>query len=422
MTVEAAEALDRTIVLMQDYVAASEQDVADLLTRFRVRLSADEQTLAQAAGRTALFATFECAARLGVRLMLDVPPTTVPLPPGYRGANALDALLDRSRSLITPAETAGGADRETHLHIDLGRTAIAPNVISLGGSNTEARVRIGSSAGGWTGELPFGAGLAAAAGAAEITRAAIAGLLGGEEPRTSVGLEHRPVDLALPPLTSPRNLDLGSVDFVSAGAITNAVLFLLYQIAGIRMDGRVLDDDVAKPDNLNRYLLLTTEHLGLPKVQYLEELLPSHLRGVRLRVENEASLGGEAPLAAVVCTGVDWVEGRWAVQQLAPHWHGVGATSHTYASVSEHWPGQTCAACIHPEAGDHLERMPTISFVSLLAGTHLAYRLVRQAIAATGQSDRTQVLDALNLSSADAVIEDHPALNPKCRLSKRHSG
>ncbi len=414
MTVSPAEALDRTVVLIQDYVDQPDDVVVDALTAFRVLLSADERALETGAGRAALLSCFECAARVGVHLILNLPPVSLPLPPGYPAGNLREALLERSAQLITPATLDGNPD----LEITLGN-AIGPNTISLGGSDTEARLRVGASAGGWSGELPFGAGQAAAAAGAEITRAVIARLLKGGDPRTKTTLEHEPVDLNLPPLQLSTTIDLRDVDFVSAGAVTNAVLFLLFQIPAVHLNGRVFDDDDAHADNLNRYLLLTADDLEQSKVEHLEKLSTQNIRltGIPKRVVDMSSLGNDGPLGNVVCTGVDWVEGRWAAQELTRGWHGIGATSHAYACASEHWPGQACAACIHPESGEHLQRMPTISFVSLLAGTLLAHRLLRQATHPAGRSARTEVLDALNLSSRHAVIEDEPAVNPACRFT-----
>lgn len=413
MTVDPHLALDRTVALLQDYVESPDADIVNALTTFRVALAADEQTLATASGRAALLTTFDCVARLGVQLVLEIPQITIPLPPGFMDSDAQTALLERSGRLITQATSDGDAD----LRLVLGGE-IESGAIALGGTNTAGRLRIGEPAGGWEGELPLGAALAAAAAGAEVARAVITRLLNGKKARTPLSIAHQPVDLSLPPLAVEGDLDLGQVDFVSAGAITNAVLFLLFQIDRARLQGRVFDDDTAHVDNLNRYFLLTASDLEQPKVQHLESLNTQDivLEGVERRIDDDPGRDVNT-LADTVCTGVDWVEGRWAAQAISPDWHGVGATSHTYAAASEHWPRQACAACIHPVRGEHLQRMPTISFVSLLAGTLMTHRLIQHLVAPIGVSERTEVLDALNLSSTHTVISDRPSPNPACRLN-----
>ncbi len=412
MTVDRYEALDRTARLFQDYVSLSESEITDALTQFRVRLAADEASLRSQAGRVALLSAFDSVARLGVEVVLAVSNIEMPTPPGYQGGSIRKVLLDRSRKLITPASLEGEAD----LEVALGEPT-SPGAIVLGGTDTGARLRIGEWAGGWQGSLPIGGGLAGAMAGAEVARAVLAELR-GSRPDDQIELEHRSVDFWLPPIAICSTPDLRGVDFVSGGAITNAVLFLLFQVDGLRMSARVFDDDVAHADNLNRYFMLTGDDLGKRKVEQLEELSSARIQiaGIDRRIVDLQSLGVDAPLASVVCVGTDWVEGRWAAQELAAGWLGIGATSHSYVEASEHVPGYACAGCLHPLPGDHLERMPTISFVSLLAGTLLTHRLLSQAVSPAEVSSRTQVLDCFNLASSATVLSGIPEINPHCRL------
>jgi hypothetical protein len=407
-------ALDRSILLLQDYTDADDDAVVSALTKLRVRIAADEITLASTAGCAALLASFETVARLGVQAVLDLPDLEIALPPGYAsGLSITSALIERSLRLITPATQSGDAD----LHLNLSEH-VAPGELGLGGDDFTARLRLGESGGGWIGELPFGAGQAGAAAGAEVARAALRALLNGRPPLNPLALAHRPADLALPAFRLAEAPDLGRVDFVSAGAITHAVLFLLFQVPDLRMSSRVFDDDIAHLDNINRYYLLATDGLEQHKSQQLESLSNHRIivRGVERRVTDESSLGDAAPLADKVCVGVDSIEGRWAAQTLAPRWLGVGATTHAYATASEHWPAEACAACLHPTPETLNPRLPTISFVSLWAGTLLAYRLVAGQVAGQRATESTTVLDAFNVAVPQAVITDRFSPSPTCPL------
>jgi hypothetical protein len=305
--------------------------------------------------------------------------------------------------------------RDGELRLTLAKRANRDE-LALGGNGTAAALAIGESAGGWSGDLPFGGGLAGAAAGAEVARFIVRKLLNEGAPVNPIRLDQRPLMISLPPLRVPPRIDLGSVDFISAGAVTHAVLFLLHLLPNVRLEGRVFDDDVAHADNLNRYLLLTSDLLEQPKVTLIETLNTDRitLRGIDQRLEGTRSLGSKSPLGDRVCVGVDSVEGRWVAQELAPEWVGVGATSHAHAIASEHWPCQACAACIHPTTEELDGRLPTISFVSLLAGAALTHRLVASRTRPSKSTNGTSFLNAFNLASRDAVIDEQFAPNPNC--------
>ena len=412
MIVDPLLALDRTVCLIQDYVDADAQSIVARLTATRVRILADDETLSTNTGRAAVVAVFESVARLGVQIILDVPPATqIDLPPGYLQVDVRSALTERASQLVTRVTDTGTPD----LCINLARR-VKRHDISLGGGDTDVRLRIGQWAGGWHGTLPLGAGLAGTAAGAEVTRLVIRCLLGESQSRERFWLEHRPFDLSLPPVALPSHLDLGTVDFVSSGAITQAVLLLLFLLPGVSLTGRVFDDDAGQQDNLNRYFLLTASGLGVPKARQLASLstdlvrLEPHL----LRVTNSDSIAHLRPLADTVCVGVDSVEARWDVQRLATGWVGVGATTHSLAMASEHRPGEPCSACVHPVTEPPLPRLPTISFVSLMAGTLLAHRL----LASRGHPGPWQLtaLNLFNLAGRTPLVIDRMAINPSCPL------
>jgi hypothetical protein len=414
------EALDRTVELLRrDLLPATDPAaIVNALVTTRVRIIADEAALAHASGRTALVATASVIGRLGAVVTIDIPdriandglPPLDPAPASLR--DALARHLDR---LITPVDSKPTAAAE--LTISLGAPT-TPHTICIGGTGYSATLLIGENAGGWEGTEPFGPLMAASAAGAEVARAVVRRLAQSE---TIAGfyrdkLEPRGVTLALPPLvrSSPAT-DLGRVDLVSGGAVTHALLLSLLRHEEVAADLRVFDDEDTDATNLNRYALLGADGLGIPKTELLERLSTSaiRIRGERQRIA--LSHGPADGFAARVCVGTDNVEGRHDVQRLAPGWIGVGATSHTQIWVSEHVPGGPCAGCKHASSEELEPRLPTISFVSLLAGTLLSYLLVRDARGPVSNRTQLTVLDAMNLGGNSLLIE-HVQSNPDCPL------
>jgi len=414
--IDRVEALDRSSRLIQDYVEADADTITDTLTSTVVRLVADDETLATRAGRTAVLTSFETIARLGVQLKIDIPAKdAAELPPGYLGADLNTALSTRAQSLITPATTEGECD----LTISLSAKRPGRGTISIGGTDTTTRARIGASAGGWHGTLPLGAGLAGAAAGAEVARSIINKLRDGSPSRGRFWSEHRPFDLSLPHLNAPAPIDLGTVDFVSAGAITHATLFLLSQTEQLTLNGRIFDDEAASIDNLNRYLLLTQHDLDTSKATHLAQLTSSrwNLTGIERRINDASSLPDGTTLANNLCVGVDSVGARWTCQQLAPDWVGVGATTHSFAMASDHPAGAACAACVHPLDEQPAERLPTISFVTLMAATLLTHRLIEHATNPQTHATRFVALNAFNLASPPTMQLETTSRNPACPLN-----
>jgi molybdopterin/thiamine biosynthesis adenylyltransferase len=175
--------------------------------------------------------------------------------------------------------------------------------------------------------------------------------------------------------------DLGRLEIVSGGAITNSLLFALLRCHGARAAARVYDDDIAAESNLNRYPLLRRAWRGEDKVG----ILAAQARGgvviepVARRLDEE--LAGRLEGADQVLVGVDHIPSRWLAQRDCRGHLCVAATTHFTAMVSEHDPGRPCAACLHPrDDPDGPALLPTISFVSMLAGTLQAYRVLARAV------------------------------------------
>jgi len=132
----------------------------------------------------------------------------------------------------------------------------------------------------WTGDDPVGAMAAAAAAAADGVRAAlrhISDQLGVSVPSVPgwSGELGREVDLDLHLLKSSQNL--GDVEVVSGGAITNAALFALLRVPDVGADVRVIEPDTYGTSNLNRYALGRRSQVDLPKVDILTSFGNDHI-------------------------------------------------------------------------------------------------------------------------------------------------
>jgi ThiF family len=418
-----ATPIDRTVRLIRGdlFPGLSMEELTEELSSTVAVLRADEANLASEAGQTALVACFVCLAQLGIEVVLDLPD--VPLwgvQPPLRGDRLGAALFDLGNDLILPP--AMQATRPPTATVLLGDTpapsgAVEP-VLRLGGGDWAARVEPGarSVVPRLGGRVPFAPILAAAACAAEILRIALARIAVTHDLAVpgefDLGPPHR-VSIDLPALDIPARIELGEADVVSAGAITNGCLFALLRVRGLDGSLRVFDRDLAELTNLNRYPLLRRSQLGRLKVDLLAEASTAELRIEPLA--RRLARGSIPRLRERVLVGVDDIPSRWVVQEHAPGWLCVAGTSHFTAIVSEHEPGMPCAGCLHPRDDPTApQRLPTISFTSLIAGTLQGYRLIAHLL---GRPPATPTLAAtFNLSAPRAFDSIGLAANPACPL------
>ncbi len=168
---------------------------------------------------------------------------------------------------------------------------------------------------------------------------------------------------------------------ISGGAISQAALYSLLRLPKLRMGGRVFDDDVTGPSNLNRNMLTVAKDVGLAKVQVIARHCGPDLRVEPVAARFEGEFAESGVLSPRVLVGVDDIPSRWVVQRRAPGWLAVSGTSHFGISSSVHTLAESCSGCLHPiddEAG--MRPIPTVSYVSFWAGLAMAVRLVREAI------------------------------------------
>lgn len=75
--------------------------------------------------------------------------------------------------------------------------------------------------------------------------------------------------------------------------------------------------------------------------------------------------------------GVDDIPTRWNLQAERPRLLVIGATTHWSVMASFHREGLPCAGCAHPSDDANNAPIPTVAFVSFLAGLFAATYFVQ---------------------------------------------
>jgi hypothetical protein len=415
-------ALTRTTLLLnQEWFAgrADERLIADALVAGTVRLAADAEALSSRAGQTAFVTAFMLTARLGVGIELAAPNVPViDLVAPLRLPRLLDALLDLGADL-TPGARLRLTPGEVQESFAFGKDAVAGDAaVAVGVGDFETDLARGAGGARCEGELPFG-GFAAGAAVAAIALRAI-------QPRVeqAVGLTARtpapspgpPVHISLldlfPELAGGRSYDLGDVDAISGGAITNALLFCLLRIPALTVRVRVIEGQDIELSNVNRYALLRASDTGRHKIDHLVGSAAGNVKiGGVASLYTKDSRAVLLPLAKRVVVGVDDVQARWLVQEDNPAWLAVAATGNNLAQLTSHVPGGPCAGCLHttplPPA-----TTPTISFVSFFAGL-----LQACALASRSSTPRNVHVYPFALGGPAGVMSFKPTRNPDCPIA-----
>ncbi len=385
---DAYDALKRTAQLLRVDVFHSDptrdREIVAGLQDTKVRIVADRRTAISRGGQTAIVTLFCQLEMMGIEVQLDVPDLDLVAPqPPLRAQRLAEGLLDYAEDLI-PGGSSVGSQRPDLIFV-MGNAKAAGAHVRLSWTDDTALVvpasqSVPSPSGN---KLPFGAIAAAVAGAAEGIRAAIpviaehldvapCGDQGWRNPGT------RSVKISLAHLFKGLDPKLGDVDAISGGAIMNACLYSLLRIPDLAGRLRVIEPERLDMSNLNRYALTRRSNVGDRKIDALSGYSTNRFEIVgedrRLDRETVAEL---EPFAAKVLVGVDDIPSRWIAQE---HCYDkrliVGSTSHNFVLVSEHEIGTACAGCVHTKDDDTAGPIPTIAFVSLLAGMLQAARLL----------------------------------------------
>lgn len=379
--------LDRMIRLVREFVAAdiTDGEIVRRFQSFQVSCIADAANLATYMGQTALVTFVSLVARMGVQIHLAIPNVKLVGPqPLLQRTWLKDALCDFGNNLIPGSMVSSRNTRPSDLLFIFGDTpyvSLRTPSWRLSGTAWEGKISEPQSLGNrWGKGWPIGAMTAAALAAAEVFKAVVRTMKPVQQDMPSPFLEmvreaawHWGSDC--PPSS---DLNCGLLDFVSAGAVNQAAMYVLLRVPGIEFGSRVFDDDVIDRTTLNRGMLTLRSDIGRSKVSVIARYANSQAIPERL---DGASLSRYIPLAPSVLVGVDDIPARWQVQRATLGWLGVGGTSHFGTLTSSHEAGEPCAGCLH-WMDDPMDTpvLPTVSFVSFWAGLALAVRFLRHQI------------------------------------------
>ncbi|PYY13062.1 MAG: hypothetical protein DMG60_22690 [Acidobacteria bacterium] len=410
----ALEQLDRTILLCRDYVATdlTDHEICHSLQSTRVLCVADLRNLSSLSGQTCLTTLVFLLSRMGMQVELlipDVPMISSQTPISGKSLSA--ALAGSSEALITGATVRCDPNSNPDLTFAIGDTKIDNGngfCWRLHGTDWDGALTIRTvEVNAWATEKPVGPMVSAALGANEAFKFALRRLPLRDQADQVFFEQSRSCTWTFGSICLPdEGLDLGFVDIISAGAISQAALFALTRFPTIRMHGRLFDDDVTAPSNLNRNMLTLACDVGLPKVQVVTQRCGTNLRLQPIAERFDERLFSE-PLAPRMLVGVDDIPSRWHAQRQAPGWLAVSGTSHFNVSSSAHRKDQPCSGCLHPfDDPGGLNPIPTVSFVSFWAGLAMAVRLIREGLAIPYSKDRQH----LWLTPLSVLAGSHSAL------------
>jgi hypothetical protein len=348
-----------------------------------------------------------------------------PQPP-LRGNTLRTAIDEYARDLIP--EATGKVDiglEATDLVFVLGDSEWRGN------SGDVRRIVAGGWAGGivsesdsvspLVGDYRLGAGVAAAVAAVEPFKLALRAVAASKDMRTPVQELLEPTTSAIVSIMSgdrivEPEIDMGSVDFVSGGAITSAALHCLLRIRNLRGHLRVIEPEKVELSNLNRYALARRSDVDKYKANLLAAFGTSDLaiESIVARLDDQ-TVPLIRPLSKSVAVGSDSVPSRWLVQSLWPEHLVVGATAEFMTMTSSHrYPGP-CAGCVHPVDDAVNVTIPSVSFVSYWAGLLVAARLLVHAADPENSTDsQVSLIWPLRLDLIDSILWHPLHGDPRC--------
>lgn len=191
--------------------------------------------------------------------------------------------------------------------------------------------------------------------------------------------------LVNPPLTKVSLLR--PIYLISMGAINSALLYTLCSIPLIRCKAIIIEPQTAEVSNLNRYLFLTARDAiqNASKCSVAQRFAQQHL-AIKVYPESyeDYRFRLQSPID-IALVGVDTDESRWHVQEDLPRVLLCGGTEVSQVRVSQHVnpAEQACLGCIYPKRDMPLssaqpEPVPSISFVSALAGILMTGELIKE--------------------------------------------
>lgn len=383
MTPALFDALDRTLLLMRDDLVPAMNDthLVAALMGARVALVASAADLQTHSAQCAFVTAALSMARSAQGIILIAPNVVlVGAQPPLSERRLIDALVEIGHDLLPgfAFSTALPSD-SVDLAVVFGGSSVrvpARQSVYVNATAWATEVRPAELASPWKGDdWPIGGIVAGTLAAAEAFKCSMRTLRNFAKDHGMFDQLYAPanhLDFVMAPAGTPRTVDVGTFDLISGGAISHGLLYTIARVPQVRGNGRVVDEERLDLPNINRYALMRRSDLGTLKTHQLSRLvapdislLPVPTRYVGNGIQGER-------LRSRVLVGVDDIPTRWRAQEEAPQWLGVGATTHWSAMASYHVRGLGCAQCLHPRDELGVGRIPTVPFVSLLAGIHLA--------------------------------------------------
>lgn len=214
---------------------------------------------------------------------------------------------------------------------------------------------------------------------------------------------------------------LGRVDCISGGALTNAALFTLARIQNVTGRRRVIEPQDGDLTNLQRYMLMRRSRCEISKARDLETqaLGGLEIEGIPLRyaATTRNTIGRLAPNVLV---GVDDIPSRWAIQRDNPEWMAIAATQSFEVMTTFHKEGLACAGCAHSEHSDPDGPIPTVAFVSFFGGLMMA-AMLEERIALGDISQDRQLTWFAPLQASRQPSQSHLEVNPYCPVHRELS-
>ena len=411
----ALEELNRTILLCRDYVvdAVSDEEICQCFQSRKVLCVSDLRNLSSHSGQTALVTLVSLLSRMGMQVTLSIPEVALLSPqPPLLGQCVLESLIASGETLVTGATVRCASDFNPEMIFVLGDTEIdSSNAVSwrLCGSDWHGALSMEETAGSqrWVAEWPVGSMVSAALAANEAFKFVMRCLPLRDQAAQVFFEPSQSCDWNFGSVPLPEgDVDLGEVDLISAGAITQATLYAVMRFPRVQMRGRIFDDDLTGASNLNRNMLSLVEDVGTSKVRVVARRCGANLQIDPIPNRFIGNGFEVRELARRVLVGVDDIPSRWEVQRHAPGWVAVSGTSHFSVSSSAHGPGEPCCGCLHPiddPAGAN--PIPTVSFVSFWAGLAMAVRLLHEALTSPYSLDRQHLwLTPLRMDQPHAAM------------------
>ncbi|HEX6349157.1 MAG TPA: hypothetical protein VF160_07175 [Candidatus Dormibacteraeota bacterium] len=418
--------MDRTLLLVHALLGAKLQDhlIDRALAGTSVVLVADASNVESHAGQSAVVITAQLLLEMGVQVQLALPDkVAIGQQPPLEGTYLRESLIAYGADVIPGSVATVGAPHSSSITVVFGDSDLPSGSVNgwrIAGSAMGATMSsLDSIAPRWRGDGVLGPGLAAVFCASEVFRRVVRALgsMVGMHPAIAEVLESSEQASFEFPWSTPRGhlgLDLGHVDVVSGGAITTAMIHLLLrsQASGSL---RVYEPQVFEKSNLNRYPLFRGRDVGTLKAIHL-----ARWSTPMLTISPEPKSFGPltancGTVAPTVVVGADDIGVRWFAQGLNPDLLVVGATADFMILVSRHRQAEPCARCLHPVDDGIRANIPTVSFVSYLAGLAASWFLLSTA---AGQAQPGQAWAAwpLRVDLPTWQVPQSITRDPGCRL------